>query len=51
MLQGGTIGLRLTTAKPEPYMVDVYRLGYYDGLGGRHVAKLGPFEDRPNPHA
>ena len=47
--QGGTIGLRITTAKTEPYTIDVYRLGYYAGLGGRHLARLGPFEGSPQP--
>ena len=47
--QGGTIGLRITTAKREPYTVDVYRLGYYDGHGGRHVVRLGPFDGAPQP--
>ena len=47
--QGGTIGLRITTAEHEPYTIDVYRLGYYDGLGGRHVTRLGPFDGSPQP--
>jgi hypothetical protein len=47
--RGSQIGLRITTARHEPYTVDVYRLGYYQGLGGRHVAHLGPFEGEPQP--
>ena len=47
--QGGTIGLRITTADHEPYTIDVYRLGYYDGLGGRHITHLGPFDGSPQP--
>jgi hypothetical protein len=46
---GGTIGLRITTAEREPYTIDVYRLGYYDGLGGRHITHLGPFDGSPQP--
>jgi N,N-dimethylformamidase beta subunit-like, C-terminal len=46
---GGHIGLRVTTALHEPYTVDVYRLGYYQGLGGRHMAHLGPFDGAPQP--
>ena len=49
VLQGGTIGLRITTARQEPYTIDVYRLGYYDGKGGRHIAHLGPFAGSPQP--
>src|SRR5690349_16409480 len=41
---GGHIGLRVSTALHEPYTVDVYRLGYYQGLGGRHMVRLGPFD-------
>jgi hypothetical protein len=29
--------------------LDVYRLGYYQGKGGRHVGRFGPFEARPQP--
>ncbi|MGH2595649.1 MAG: N,N-dimethylformamidase beta subunit family domain-containing protein [Actinomycetota bacterium] len=47
--QGGTIGLRITTADHEPYTIDVYRLGYYDGLGGRHITHLGPLDGSPQP--
>ena len=49
--QGGTIGLRITTAEHEPYTIDVYRLGYYDGLGGRHVRASVRSTDRPSPRA
>ncbi len=45
VLQGGDIGLRDHDGEAhEPYTVDVYRLGYYHGHGGRHVAQLGPFD-------
>ena len=29
--------------------IDLYRLGYYGGNGGRHVQALGPFEVKPQP--
>ena len=41
--KGGSIGLRITTARHEPYTIDVFRLGYYHGKGGRLVEHLGPF--------
>jgi N,N-dimethylformamidase beta subunit-like protein len=28
---------------PQPYRVDVFRMGYYGGAGGRRVATFGPF--------
>ena len=33
MLKGGVIGLRITTARREPYTIDVFRLGYYQRQG------------------
>ncbi len=47
--QGGSIGLRVTTAHREPYAVDIYRLGYYGGKGGRHLMRLGRFQGRRQP--
>jgi hypothetical protein len=29
--------------------IDVYRIGYYGGKGGRHVTRLGPFDVQPQP--
>ena len=49
VLQGGSIDLRVTTQLHEPYTVDVYRLGYYQGHGGRHIERLGPFDGAPQP--
>lgn len=38
------------SADPEcKFMIDVYRLGYYGGLGGRHMTSLGSFNGRPQP--
>jgi hypothetical protein len=49
VLQGHTIGLRITTARHEPYTIDVYRLGYYHGKDGRLIAHMGPFPGSPQP--
>jgi hypothetical protein len=49
VLKGGSIGLRITTARHEPYTIDVFRLGYYHGKGGRLVEHLGPFAGSPQP--
>jgi len=49
VMQGGVIGLRVTTARHEPYTIDIYRLGYYHGTGGRHISHLGPFAGAPQP--
>jgi hypothetical protein len=49
VLQGQSIDLRITTRRHEPFTVDVYRLGYYHGHGGRHIEQLGPYDGAPQP--
>jgi hypothetical protein len=49
VLQGHSIGLRITTARHERYTIDVFRLGYYHGKGGRLIAHLGPLAGSPQP--
>ncbi|NNE90411.1 MAG: hypothetical protein HKN23_02085 [Verrucomicrobiales bacterium] len=35
------------STKPErKFTIDVYRLGFYEGKGGRHMTQLGPFEGK-----
>jgi N,N-dimethylformamidase beta subunit-like, C-terminal len=46
---GNDIGLRISTKRREPYSIDIYRLGYYQGHDGRHIERLGPFNGRPQP--
>ena len=31
------------------FVIDLYRLGYYRGKGGRHLRRLGPFEGKAQP--
>jgi len=40
---GETVEFKVSTNPPATFVLDLYRLGYYDGKGGRHVAWLGPF--------
>src|SRR4051812_42077531 len=40
---GEALDLFVSTDPPSPFVIDVYRLGYYQGKGGRHVTRLGPF--------
>ncbi len=44
-----SIEIRVSTNPPSPFVIDLYRLGYYGGKGGRHVARLGPFKGRVQP--
>lgn len=40
---GETIRFHVSTDPPKPFVIDLYRSGYYGGLGGRHMLQLGPF--------
>lgn len=46
---GESIDLMVSTAPDSPFIVDIYRLGYYGGTGGRHMLHLGPFEGKEQP--
>src|SRR5262249_15659376 len=39
----------ISTDPPSPFVIDIYRLGYYQGKGGRHVQRLGPFSGKGQP--
>ena len=39
---GGTLPLKVSLAQAGQYSIDVYRLGYYAGLGGRLMSSIGP---------
>jgi len=49
VLQGETLDLMVSQSPAGNYNVDIYRLGYYAGAGGRHMARLGPFKGKPQP--
>ena len=46
---GETLSIMVSTNPPSPFVIDLYRLGYYGGKGGRHLAKLGPFHGQVQP--
>jgi hypothetical protein len=48
---GEEIDIFLSANPATEVMVDLYRMGYYGGKGGRHIAQLGPFpiELQPTP--
>jgi hypothetical protein len=46
---GDTLAIMVSTNPPSPFVIDVYRLGYYQGKGGRHLLRLGPFKGRAQP--
>lgn len=43
---GESLQLFVSTAPASSFRMDVYRLGYYGGLGGRQVGSYGPFKGR-----
>src|SRR5688572_14845815 len=46
---GETIEFKVSTNPPSSFTIDLYRLGYYAGKGGRHVDRLGPFKGSVQP--
>lgn len=46
---GERIDLFVSTNPASRFVIDLYRLGYYQGKGGRHVLRLGPFAGKVQP--
>jgi hypothetical protein len=46
---GDTLQIMVSTNPPSPFTIDLYRLGYYGGKGGRHLQQLGPFQGKTQP--
>ena len=46
---GDTLSIMVSTNPPSPFVIDLYRLGYYQGKGGRHLQRLGPFKGTVQP--
>ncbi|MES2355817.1 MAG: DUF4082 domain-containing protein [Pseudomonadota bacterium] len=46
---GGTLPLKVSLAKAGPFTIDVYRLGFYGGLGGRLIQSVGPLTGVTQP--
>jgi hypothetical protein len=44
---GETIAFHVSTDPATPFTIDIYRLGYYQGRGARHLTTLGPLPGRP----
>lgn len=49
VLPGETLEIMVSTNPPSPFRIDLYRMGYYGGAGGRQMATLGPFPGRLQP--
>jgi hypothetical protein len=46
---GETLEIMVSTNPPSAFVIDLYRLGYYRGKGGRHLGQLGPFKGKVQP--
>ncbi len=46
---GQTLDIFVSTQPASGFTVDIYRLGYYDGLGGRLMTSFGPLSGHPQP--
>src|SRR5262245_57967680 len=44
---GEKIAFHISTSPASDFTIQVYRLGYYGGTGGRLMRTLGPFDGRP----
>ncbi len=46
---GESIDICVSTNPASPFRIEIYRMGYYGGAGGRKVAELGPFRGTIQP--
>ena len=46
---GESITIHVSTNPPSPFLIEIYRMGYYQGHGGRLVMKIGPIEGSVQP--
>ena len=47
--KGDSITFYVSVATAQAYTIDIYRMGYYQGLGGRLVQSVGPLAGSPQP--
>jgi hypothetical protein len=46
---GDAITFFVSTNPPAQFQIHLYRMGYYQGTGGRHLMTLGPFKGATQP--
>jgi hypothetical protein len=46
---GETLSVMVSTNPASSFVLDLYRLGHYQGKGGRHLVQLGPFKGKVQP--
>src|SRR5262245_43855252 len=43
---GEELSIFISTNPAAPFTLDIYRMGYYGGLGGRHMLRVGPIDGK-----
>lgn len=46
---GDTLPVMVSTNPPAEFVLDVFRMGYYDGRGARHMTRVGPLAGHTQP--
>jgi len=46
---GDDLAFMVSTKPAARFMIDIFRMGYYGGTGGRHMERLGPFDGVTQP--
>src|SRR5262249_48805963 len=46
---GERLSIMVSTNPASPFVIDIYRLGYYGGKGGRHMRQFGPIAGTVQP--
>ncbi|QDU45518.1 hypothetical protein Mal52_40120 [Symmachiella dynata] len=46
---GESIDIMVSSDPPQPFKIEVFRMGYYGGRGARLMTTLGPFEGQTQP--
>ncbi|HEX8038718.1 MAG TPA: N,N-dimethylformamidase beta subunit family domain-containing protein [Chryseosolibacter sp.] len=49
LLPGETLAFKVSANPATNFVIDIYRMGYYGGTGGRHMARLGSFKASSQP--
>lgn len=49
LLPGESLDFKVSMNPPGRFLIDIYRMGYYGGTGGRHMATLGSFAGKTQP--
>ena len=46
---GDTLDIMVSTNPPQPFVIEIFRTGYYDGRGARHMTTIGPLAGITQP--